>query len=220
MFKLCEKYEIIRNNLKWDYIKFSPSEIRTINTTISQTYINIPKEESVNTVLGSYLESNFEVLHASTSNRFVDGDDIRLVNLGPTALFSFYKLTSGLGEHIKEIWHAHVACLTYKFLSIATRCDDLSISFYCDRGRRQRKLTNNKNQKGKHHITKYLKDIFGFAEHQEKTTHGLSYRLTLTRYVDSAVLKKDNTVKNAKLKTNCAEWFASLFTRSISKQAM
>ena len=26
-----------------------------------------------------------------------------------------------------------------------------------------------------------LKDVFGFAEHQEKATYGLGYKLTLTR---------------------------------------
>ena len=33
----------------------------------------------------------------------------------------------------------------------------------------------------------YLKDIFGFAEHQGKATYGLGYKLTLTRNSDNAV---------------------------------
>ena len=41
MFKLNEKYEINRDILKCDYIRYSPSEISTINTTNSQVYINI-----------------------------------------------------------------------------------------------------------------------------------------------------------------------------------
>ena len=32
-----------------------------------------------------------------------------------------------------------------------------------------------------------LKDIFGFAENQEKGTYGLSYKLTLTRNSENAV---------------------------------
>ena len=47
MFKLKEKYEINRHILKYDYIRYSPSEINTINTTNSQVYINIPREDSV-----------------------------------------------------------------------------------------------------------------------------------------------------------------------------
>ena len=37
-----------------------------------------------------------------------------------------------------------------------------------------------------------LKDVFGFAEHQEKATSGLGYKLTLTRNFDNSVLNKAN----------------------------
>ena len=55
MFKLNEKYEINRDILKRDYIRYSPSEISTKNTTNSQVYINIPREDSVISLLNSYL---------------------------------------------------------------------------------------------------------------------------------------------------------------------
>ena len=89
MFKLNEKYEINRDILKCDYIRYSPSEISTVNTTNSQVYTNIPGEDSVISLLNSYLELNFDVLHAAApNNRYVDGNNIRLVNLGPIAIFS------------------------------------------------------------------------------------------------------------------------------------
>ena len=91
MFKLNQKYEINRDILKCDYIRYSPSETSTINTANSQVYINIPREDSVISLLNSYLELNFHVLHAATNNRYVDGNEIKLVNLGPIALFSNYK---------------------------------------------------------------------------------------------------------------------------------
>ena len=47
MFNLCEKYEVHRRILKCDYIRYSPSEISTINTANSQIYINIAREDSV-----------------------------------------------------------------------------------------------------------------------------------------------------------------------------
>ena len=53
MFKLNEKYGIKRNNLKYDYIRYSPSEISKINTANSQIYINIPREDSVTSLLNS-----------------------------------------------------------------------------------------------------------------------------------------------------------------------
>ena len=62
----------------------------------------------------------------------------------------------------------------YELLTSSKDSDDLSIGFDRDRGRRKRELTNDKNIKGKYHIRIYLKDIFGFAEHQEKGTYGLA----------------------------------------------
>ena len=113
MFKLNEKYQINKNTLKCDYIRYSPIEISTINAANSQIYINIPREDSVICLLNSYLEINFDLLHAATNNRYVDGNEIRLVNLGPIALFS-YKLTTSSGKHIEDISHAHIVSLMYK----------------------------------------------------------------------------------------------------------
>ena len=48
MFKLSEKYDIIRNILICDYVRYSPSEIGAKNTANSQTYINLPREDSGN----------------------------------------------------------------------------------------------------------------------------------------------------------------------------
>ena len=56
MFKLSENYEVDRKILKCDYIRNSPAEISTINTANSQIYVNIPREDSVISLLNSYLE--------------------------------------------------------------------------------------------------------------------------------------------------------------------
>ena len=138
-------------------------------------------------MLNSYLEINFDVLHAVTKNRHVDANDIRLVNLGPIALFSNYMLTTLSSKQLEEISQAHIVSLMYKLLTSSKDSDDLSIGFDRNRGRRKNELSNNKSNKGKYHIRIYLKDIFGFAEHQEKETYGLGYKLTLTRITDIAV---------------------------------
>ena len=39
---------------------------------------------------------------------YVDGNDIRLVNLCPIALFSNYKLTTSSGKQLEDISHAHI----------------------------------------------------------------------------------------------------------------
>ena len=220
MFKLSEKYSINRDILKCDYIRYSPSEISTINTANSQVYINLPREDSVISLLNSYLKLNFDVLHAATNNRYVDGNDIRLTNLGPIALFSNYKLTSHSGKHIENIEHAHTTSLIYKLVTSSRGSDDLSIGFDRDRGRRQRELTNNKSQKGKYPDRIYLKDVFGFAQYQEKGTYGVGYKFTLTRNTDNAVLNKGNTIANGKVKINSIEWHVPHYTPSALQQAI
>ena len=120
-------------------------------------YINIPREDSVISWLNSYLELNFDVLHAATNNRYVDGNDIRIVNMGPIALFSNYKLTTSSGKHLENIDHSHIVSLMYKLITSSKGSDDLSIGFDRDCNRRQRELTNNKSQKGKYHVRIYLK---------------------------------------------------------------
>ena len=168
MFKLSEKYSINRDISKCDYIRYSPSEISTINTPNSQVYINIPREDSVISFLNSYLELNFNVLHAATNNRYVGGNDIKLVILCPIALFSYYKLTTSSRKQLENIDHAHIVCSLYKLITSARGSDDLSTVFDRDRGRRQRELTNNKNIKGKYLVRIYLKDVFGFSQQQKK----------------------------------------------------
>ena len=121
-------------------------------------------------MLNGYFELSFDVLHATTNNRYVDGDDIILLNLAPIGLFSIYKLTTSSGKHLENIDHAHIVSLMYKLLTSSKGSDDLSIGFDRDRNRRQRELTNNKNIKGKYHVRIYLKDVFGFVEYQEKAT--------------------------------------------------
>ena len=220
MFKLSEKYSVNRDILKCDYIRYSPSEKSTINTANSQVYVNIPREDSVISLLNSYLELNFDVLHAGTNNRYADGNNIRLVNLGPIALFSNYKLTTSSGKHLENIDHAHIVSLMYKLLTSSKGSDDLSIGFDRDRNRRKRELTNNKTQQGKYHVRINLKDVFGYAEYQQKGTYGLGYKLTLTRNSDNAVLNKVNAINNGRIKINAIEWYVPHYTPSMQQQSI
>ena len=200
MFKLSENYEVDRKILKCDYIRYSPADISTINTPNSQVYINIPREDSVISLLNSYLELNFDVLQATTNNRYTDADNVRLINLGVIALFSIYKLVTHSSKHLEEVTNAHTVCLMYKVITSCRDCDDLSIGFDRDRNRSKNELTNNKNIKGKYHTRIYVKNIFGYAEHQEKGTYGLGYRLILTRNTDNAALNNIPDLPMLKLK--------------------
>ena len=182
--------------------------------------MNIPRENSVFSLVNSYLELTSDILHTLTNNRYADKNDIILVNLGPIGLFSKYKLTISSGKNLENIEHGHIACLMYKWLNTAGGCDDLSIGFDCSRGRRQREVTNNKNTKDKYHVRIYLKDIFAFAQHQLNGTYGLGYILKITRNNDSAVLKRDYTTSNAKIKLISLHWYVPLYTPSIAEQAI
>ena len=169
MFKLSEKYEINRNILRCDYIRYSSSGTSTKDTPKSQINIDIPREVCVISLLNSYIELSFDVIHAAANNRYADNFDIRLVNLGPVTLFSNHKLTTSSGKHIEEVNHAQIMSSMYKCLLSARGCDDLSI-FAHGRIRGQRQLTNNKTQKGKFHLRIYLRDFFGIADYQQKGT--------------------------------------------------
>ena len=87
MFILNLNHKACRTSLECEYIRHSPSETITVKTVNSQKYNNIIRENSVISLLESYLDLNFDVLHAATGNRYADGNDIKLVNLIPIAFF-------------------------------------------------------------------------------------------------------------------------------------
>ena len=47
-----------------------------------------------------------------------------------------------------------------------------------------------------------FEDVFVFAEHQQKATYGLGYKLTLIRNQEHTVLDKAAGVNDARSKTN------------------
>ena len=86
----------------------------------------------------------------------------------------------------------------YKQLTSARDTHGLSFDFDRNRWRRQLELTHNKTQKSKFHLRIMLKVVFSFFQCQEKMVFGLTYKFTLTRNTDNAVLNKDKAIKNAK----------------------
>ena len=91
----------------------------------------------------------------------------------PISLFSNYKSTTSSRKNLEDINHGHIVSFLCELITSAKDTNDLSIGFDRDRGMRQRELNTNKNQKGKYHFRIRLRDVLGFAEHQEKATYGL-----------------------------------------------
>ena len=188
----------------------------TVNNPNTQIYINIPRQDSVISLLNGYIELNFEVIKKTDGSRYVNGNDIRLVILGPIALFTNFNLSTSSGKHLEDISRAHLVSLMYKLLISSKDSDDLSISFDRSRNRRKDELAQNKRVKRKYHLKNMLKDVFGFAECQEKATYGLDQKLTLTRNKDEAVI--DNSIANARIKIHQIDWCVTHYIPSLHQE--
>ena len=97
-------------------------------------------------------------------------------------------MTNSSGKEKEEIDSAHVICLMYELISSSRDSDDLSIGFHRSNEARERELTDNKTTTGKYHVSIYLKDVFGFAEHQDNCTYGLGYKETIQNKSDNHVV--------------------------------
>ena len=144
-----------------------------MNTANSQVYINTPREEAVISLLNSYLGSYFEVIKKADNSRYGNGNDsndIRLVNLGPIALFRNFELTTYSCKHLEDFSNAHTVSSLKKLVTSANDTDVLSFGFNRNLRRSQEELTKNKNKYGKNWVRVMLRDVFGFADYQEKAT--------------------------------------------------
>ena len=62
-----------------------------------------------------------------------------------------------------------------------------------------------------------LKDVNGFAEHQDRATCGLGHKLTLTRKKDEAVVDKAAAIADARIKIDHIHWHGPHCTKSIKQ---
>ena len=92
------------------------------------------------------------------------------------------------------------------------------MGFNRSRNIRRDELTDNKYVKGKHHLRNMLKDVFGSAEHQEKATYGLRYKLTLTRNKNEAVIDKVAGIADGRIKIDHIHWYILHYTPSIQQR--
>ena len=65
-----------------------------------------------------------------------------------------------------------------------------------------------------------FKDSLGFAEHKEKATYGLGYKLPLTRNKDEAVIDKAARIADGRIKIDQTHWYVIQYTPSIQQQGI
>ena len=108
----------------------------------------------------------------------------------------------------------------YNLITSSKNSDDLSIDFDRSSARRREEITNSKNVKVKFLLRFMLRDVSGFAEHQEKATYGLGYELTLTRDKDEAFIYKVSGIADARNKIDHFHWYVPHFIPFMSQQAI
>ena len=101
----------------------------TISSANSQTYVNIPREDSVVSLLNSFVDLNIEVIKTADKSRYANDNFIKLNNLGPIHLSNNSKLTTSSVIYLEDISHAHIVPLMYELITSAKVSDDLSIGF-------------------------------------------------------------------------------------------
>ena len=119
------------------------------------------------------MKGSLKFIKRAHNSKNANGGNIRLLNLGPIASSSSFKLTTGSMKHVEGLSHDHIVSLLYKLKTSAKNSDDLSVGFDGDKKTRRNQLTNNKNVKGNLHVRIMLRDVSVFVEHQEKATYGL-----------------------------------------------
>ena len=203
---------------KIDFIKYSPSNLATINNNNSNISIIFPREDAYICLQNSYISLEFEVLK-NDDTRYADGDQISLVNFGPVALFSEAKLTTSSGKHLEKVDNLHPISLMYKLLTSNQQTSQLMYGFEESQATRRQELTTNKTEKGTFFVRIKLKDLFGFAD-QEKITYGLGYSLTLKRNNNNDSIIRDNGVDAAKINKKDISWYIPHYVPSLENQQL
>ena len=79
---------------------------------------------------------------------------------------------------------------------------------------RQQEFTNNRKN-GKYHVRIAHRNVFSCAEHQEKATYSLGYKLALAGNKSDFVLKEAEAIADARIKNDNIHWYVPHYTPSI-----
>ena len=220
------EHEIDRPILKVNYKQYHPQTSSNFNTPDSYIKIEIPREDTHISLYESYLQIEVDVLKNDNS-RFVDDNRISLINMGVLALFSEARLSTSSDKTLENINHLHPTCLMYKLLTSPKDYSDPLSGFEKDVTKRRQQLTNDNpgTSKGKLHFGIPLSDIFGYAEHQRKSTYGMGYRLELkgnTNLNNNALIRENlgggAVANDAKIEIKNVVWNVPHYIPSLENQ--
>ena len=76
----------------------------------------MPREDAYVCLQNSYKSVDFEVVK-NNAKRYLDKDQIALVNFGPVALFGEAKLTTSSGNQLEKVDIFYFICLMHKILT-------------------------------------------------------------------------------------------------------
>ena len=102
LFSLNNKCALDNHIQEIDFIKSIPSSLATVNNTNTVISIGFSREDAYISLQNSYFSIYFEDLRQDNT-RYVDNDQISLVNFGHIDLFSEAKLVLSSEKHLKKV---------------------------------------------------------------------------------------------------------------------
>ena len=132
--------------MKFIFITYSPNSLATNNIRNSNISTSLPTEDAYIYFQNSYILVDFEVVK-NDDTRYVDNDQIALVNFGPVAFFSEAKLTTSSRKHLEKVDNLHIMSIMHELLTSQQQTSELINGFEESVAFRRQELTNNKTER-------------------------------------------------------------------------
>ena len=136
------------------------------NQPIQQIHNDIPKEDTVYPMKGSYFEKLVDAKQIKNHD-FANGTDLCSFNLNQISLNPQFNLTTIGGKHCENIGLGYTVCSLYKLLSLSKNHEELSVGFDMNRAKRVTELMNKACIGIFSCSQEFPRVFFGFAEHQD-----------------------------------------------------
>ena len=116
LFSLKNKYALDSPIHEIALSKYSLSSLATANSTKSNIFPSFQRQDAHICLQNSFISTEFEVLKQDTT-RYVDNNQINLVNFEPIAFFSEAELVTSSGKLLDKVDILQAVCLMYSLLT-------------------------------------------------------------------------------------------------------